>query len=95
MEAAQDNPIALELRKRWKRWLSGVCRQDRSGYINLVDGTWTRWVSLVMGEDYESIPYTATREEVKAHYQEAINRATQKQFRQLDSLYVSEKRKTH
>ena len=94
MESIQDTPEVIELRKRWARWLAGVCRKDRHGYMTLLDGTWKRWASVVMGEENTFLPFTASREEVKEYYQEAINRATRKQFGLLDSIYVSEKAKT-
>lgn len=85
-----------EFRTRWRRWLGNKTRWDQSYWTTLLDSNWIGWADKVLslrqpGYTYHGLSFTASREEIKMLYAQAIDVAMMDDLVKLDSLYAQEK----
>jgi hypothetical protein len=83
------NEALEKFRTRWRRWLGNKCRANKPDWTTLLDTNWAGWLDQVYGDEIIQANLHSPREQIKAVWLEAINRADMEQLRRLDSIYAT------
>jgi len=85
-----ENVAEEKLRTRWRRWLGNKTKQGYPYWVTLLDSEWAHWAASVLDDERLSWK-DATRENVKAYWLRAINKATMRELYRLDDVYAIER----